>query len=637
MKLQIRNASVTLAGNTILEHVDFTINSGEHIAIVGPNGAGKTTLINAIINNELFDAGIGEEDFNITKIGEFNIGHLKQIEFKNTESTLLDEVREPFKDLIRMEEKIDSLVEEMGSSNSNEVIRKYTELQENFKMLGGYSYKKEYEIMLNKFGFSEEDKNKKICSFSGGEKTKIAFIKLLLRKPDLLILDEPTNHLDITTIEWLEEYLASYKGAIILVSHDRMFINNVANIIYDIDYGRVVRYSGNYTFFERAKKENYERLLKNYEVQQAEIKRLMSIYERFRSKPTKAKMALSKLHQVEKMDLIDKPNRIEMQTFKTNLDSITPSVKNVLSLSDVVIGYDRPLAKLNFEVIRGKKIGIIGANGSGKSTLLKTINGDITPIDGELSYGLHVSPGYFDQSLSFITKDDVLNEMLASNSELNESVARSALGSFLFKGEDVYKKLSILSGGEKVRLQLCKILYNKPNLLILDEPTNHLDIAGKEHLEEILSEYQGTIIFVSHDRYFVEKIANELIVFEESGAKYYPFGYDEYLTNVKKKTVPIPSKKVEKITTRAKEKNEIRENERNIRKELQKIENEIIKHETKINNLNQELFKSDTYNDVNKANSIGKNIQELESTLAELNIKWENLTDELLNKKNQED
>lgn len=631
MKLQIKNASVTLAGNTILEHVDFTVNSGEHIAIVGPNGAGKTTLLNAIIDNELFESGIGEEEFNITKIGEFSSGHLKQIEFKNEDATLLDEVREPFKDLIRMEEKIDSLVDEMSKSNSNETIKKYTELQESFKLLGGYSYRREYEIMLNKFGFKEEDKDKRIGSFSGGEKTKIAFIKLLLTKPNLLILDEPTNHLDITTIEWLEEYLGSYKGAIILVSHDRMFINNIANIIYDIDYGRVVRYSGNYTFFERAKKENYERLLKNYETQQAEIKRLMSIYERFRSKPTKAKMALSKLHQVEKMDLIDKPNKIEMQTFKTNLDSIVPSVKNVLSLKDVVIGYDKPLAKLNFQIIRGKKIGIIGANGIGKSTLLKTINGDLTPIDGEVSYGLHVLPGYFDQNLAFITNDDVLNEMLTSNSELTESTARSALGSFLFKGEDVFKKLSVLSGGEKVRLQLCKILYNKPNLLILDEPTNHLDIAGKEHLEEILSQYQGTIIFVSHDRYFVEKIANELIVFENGEANYYSFGYDEYLSKIKKKNVPIPSKKVEKITSKAKEKNETRENERNTRKELQRIENEIIKYETKINNLNQELFKSGTYNDINKASSIQKNIQELESMLAELNTKWENLTDELLN------
>lgn len=636
MKYSIKNGSVTLNGNTILEEVNFEVNSKEHIAIVGPNGAGKTTLLNAIINPELFDEGIGEEKFTITKIGEFNIGFLKQIEFKNDQELLIDIVREPFKDLINMESKIQTLVEEMNKNNSNELIKKYTDTLENFKLLGGYSYKKEYEVMLNKFGFTESDKAKPISSFSGGEKTKIAFIKLLLSKPDLLILDEPTNHLDIRTIEWLEEYLANYKGSIILVSHDRMFINNTASIIYDIDYGKVVRYNGNYSFYEKTKKANYEKLLHDYEAQQAEIKRLMAIYERFRNKPTKASMALSKLHQVEKMDLIDKPNKIDMKTFKTNLDSIEQSVKKVLVAKDLVIGYNEPLAKLNFEITRGKKIGIIGANGTGKSTLLKTLHGVITPIDGELSYGLKVLPGYFDQSLEFITDSNVLNEMREYNKDLTELQARSALGSFLFKGEDVYKNLSVLSGGEKVRLQLCKILYNKPNFLILDEPTNHMDIASKEHLEDILTEYKGTIIFVSHDRYFVEKIADELIVFEDNGATYYPFNYDEYLEKIKKKPPIVETKKVKKIVEKAKIKEDKREKKVSCEKELQSIENDIIKHESRIAILNQELFSSDVINDFNKINSIQSKIDNLNQELVELNNKWEQLTDEILNEKNQD-
>lgn len=636
MKYSIKNGSVTLNGNTILEEVNFEVNSKEHIAIVGPNGAGKTTLLNAIINPELFDEGIGEEKFTITKIGEFNIGFLKQIEFKNDQELLIDIVREPFKDLINMESKIQTLVEEMNKNNSNELIKKYTDTLENFKLLGGYSYKKEYEVMLNKFGFTESDKAKPISSFSGGEKTKIAFIKLLLSKPDLLILDEPTNHLDIRTIEWLEEYLANYKGSIILVSHDRMFINNTASIIYDIDYGKVVRYNGNYSFYEKTKKANYEKLLHDYEAQQAEIKRLMAIYERFRNKPTKASMALSKLHQVEKMDLIDKPNKIDMKTFKTNLDSIEQSVKKVLVAKDLVIGYNEPLAKLNFEITRGKKIGIIGANGTGKSTLLKTLHGVITPIDGELSYGLKVLPGYFDQSLEFITDSNVLNEMREYNKDLTELQARSALGSFLFKGEDVYKELSVLSGGEKVRLQLCKILYNKPNFLILDEPTNHMDIASKEHLEDILTEYKGTIIFVSHDRYFVEKIADELIVFEDNGATYYPFNYDEYLEKIKKKPPIVETKKVKKIVEKAKIKEDKREKRVSREKELQSIENDIIKHESRIATLNQELFSSDVINDFNKINSIQSKIDNLNQELVELNNKWEQLTDEILNEKNQD-
>ncbi len=636
MKYSIKNGSVTLNGNTILEEVNFEVNSKEHIAIVGPNGAGKTTLLNAIINPELFDEGIGEEKFTITKIGEFNIGFLKQIEFKNDQELLIDIVREPFKDLINMESKIQTLVEEMNKNNSNELIKKYTDTLENFKLLGGYSYKKEYEVMLNKFGFTESDKAKPISSFSGGEKTKIAFIKLLLSKPDLLILDEPTNHLDIRTIEWLEEYLANYKGSIILVSHDRMFINNIASIIYDIDYGKVVRYNGNYFFYEKTKKVNYEKLLHDYEAQQAEIKRLMAIYERFRNKPTKASMALSKLHQVEKMDLIGKPNKIDMKTFKTNLDSIEQSVKKVLVAKDLVIGYNEPLAKLNFEITRGKKIGIIGANGTGKSTLLKTLHGVITPIDGELSYGLKVLPGYFDQSLEFITDSNVLNEMREYNKDLTELQARSALGSFLFKGEDVYKDLSVLSGGEKVRLQLCKILYNKPNFLILDEPTNHMDIASKEHLEDILTEYKGTIIFVSHDRYFVEKIADELIVFEDNGATYYPFNYDEYLEKIKKKPPIVETKKVKKIVEKAKVKEDKREKKVSREKELQSIENDIIKHESRIATLNQELFSSDVINDFNKINSIQSKIDNLNQELVELNNKWEQLTDEILNEKNQD-
>lgn len=636
MKYSIKNGSVTLNGNTILEEVNFEINSREHVAVVGPNGAGKTTLLNAIINPELFDEGVGEEEFTITKIGEFNIGFLKQIEFKNDNESLINIVREPFKKLINMEKRIQTLVEEMNKNNSNELIKKYTDTMEEFKLLGGYSYKKEYEVMLNKFGFQESDKDKPISSFSGGEKTKIAFIKLLLSKPDLLILDEPTNHLDIKTIEWLEEYLANYKGSIIIVSHDRMFINNIANIIYDIDYGKVIRYNGNYSFFEKTKKVNYEKLLHDYEAQQNEIKRLMSIYERFRSKPTKAKMALSKLHQVEKMDLIDKPNRIDMKTFKTNLDSIEQSVKKVLVAKDLVIGYKDELAKLNFDIMRGKKIGVIGANGTGKSTLLKTLHGIITPIDGELSYGLKVLPGYFDQSLDFITDSCVLTEMREYNKELTELEARSALGSFLFKGDDVYKKLSVLSGGEKVRLQLCKILYNKPNFLILDEPTNHMDIASKEHLEDILSEYKGTIIFVSHDRYFVQKIADELIVFDDNEAIYYPFGYDEYLEKIKHKEVKVESKKTKKIVEKAKIKEEKIEKKVTREKELQLIENNIIKLESRIATLNQELFSSDIINDYNKINSIQTKIELLNQELAQLNENWSILTDEILKEKNQD-
>lgn len=632
MKLTITNGSITLSGNTILECVNIDINSGDKIAIVGRNGAGKTTLVKGIIDTSLFDEGIGDEKFSITKIGTFDIGYLKQVDFEDENVTLLDEVRKSFQELINMENKMNRLVEEMNTNNSDKLIKEYTDLQERYKLLGGYSYKKEYEIMLSKFGFIESDKDKKINEFSGGQKTKIAFIKLLLRKPDLLILDEPTNHLDITTIEWLEEYLKNYKKTLILISHDRMFLNNIVDTIYDIEYGSTVRYKGNYSYYEKEKQLRYERAVKDYEFQQKEIARLKAIYERFRYKPSKASLAMSRLHQLEKMDIIEKPNKIDTNTFRTNLSEIVPSVKQVLKANDLVIGYDKPLATVNLDIKRGKKIGVIGKNGIGKSTLLKTLHGLIEPLDGELSYGLKVNPGYFDQTL--IAQDSnntVLEEFMSYLPELFESQARSALGSFLFKGEDVYKKINVLSGGEKVRLQLCKILYNKPNFLILDEPTNHMDIVGKEHLENILSEYEGTIIFVSHDRYFVEKIADQLLVFEDDGVKFYPYGYEEYRNEQQKKKEEEIIEVKPAIKIKEKEQEILKVNTYNVKKDLNKIENEIIKLEVKIKELNEEMFKESVYSDISKSQSIKKKIEELNKELEEKNEKWLELTDIIMN------
>lgn len=628
MKLTIKNGSITLAGNTILEEVNIDINEGDKIAIVGRNGAGKTTLVKGIIDNSLFDEGIGEEKFAINKIGEFEIGYLQQIDFENENITLLEEIEKSFSDIKRIENKLSTYVEEMNKNNSDKLIREYTDLQERFKLLGGYSYKKEYEVMLKKFGFTDEDKKKKISEFSGGQKTKIAFIKLLLKKPDLLILDEPTNHLDITTIEWLEGYLKNYKKTIILISHDRMFLNNIVDTIYDIEYGKTIKYKGDYTYYEKEKQVRYDKALKDYEFQQKEIARLRTIYERFRFKPSKASLAMSRLHQLEKMDIIEKPNKIDTNTFKTNLSEITPSVKQVLKAKDLVIGYDTPLATINLDIIRGKKIGVIGKNGIGKSTLLKTLHGLITPLSGEVSYGLHVNPGYFDQSLIMKdSKNTVLSEFTQHVPEVLHEQARSALGSFLFKGDDVYKEINVLSGGEKVRLQLCKIFYNKPNFLILDEPTNHMDIVGKEHLENILIDYEGSVIFVSHDRYFIKKIADQLLVFEDDKVTFYPYGYDQYLREEKNKVVEeIPKKEVKKEV-----KEEVKVNTYNTKKELNKVENEIIKLEVKIQELSSELYKEEVYNDFNKSNSIKKKIENLNSELEEKNNIWLELTDLIMN------
>ncbi len=621
MKYTIKNAAISLNGEPILTDINFEITDTSHIAIVGRNGAGKTTLLNALIHNEMLEEGFLEEKFEIHKIGTCTIGYLEQITFNDEKRTLIEEIKKCYPELLELEQKLEKLVKKLEENSSEKTIGEYTTALDRFELLGGYSYQKEYEIMLKKFGFSESDKEKSISSFSGGERTKIAFLKLLLGKQDILLLDEPTNHLDIKAIEWLENYLKDYKKAFIIVSHDRMFLNNTVNTIYDISYKKVTKYIGNYEVYEKQKKENYEKTLKDYERQQKEIERLNALYEKFRAKPTKAKMALAKLHMIERMDKIERPLKTNEKTFKTNLNKMQPSGKNVLSLKDLEVGYDHTLAKFSLEIMQGQKIGVIGANGTGKSTLLKTLAGLIKPIKGHISFGYHVHIGYFDQNLEMINNEHtLLEEFKASFPECLESDARSALGAFLFSGNDVAKKINVLSGGEKVRLQLCKILYQKPNFLILDEPTNHLDLIGKQQLESILTDYKGTILFVSHDRYFVKKIASALIVFDDFGAKFYPYDYETY--KEKEKSLEKQSH-IELQIIPTKQKKNITNHTSDYKKELAKIDKEITKLEGEKKKWEKELYKEENYTDYQKINDLQQHIEEVEKKLSSLEKKWE--------------
>lgn len=520
MNLKITNGSVEYGAETILEEINIEIKDKEKIAIIGRNGAGKSTLLKAIINNDLLTQGTGEEKFNIYKEGNPVIGYLKQMEFEDDQITMIDEILKVYKPIINLEQKIEQIVEKMQTDKSEELAKEYSKAMDRYEFLDGYTYKKEYETAINKFGFSSEDKLKKISEFSGGQRTKIAFIKLLLSKPDILLLDEPTNHLDIETIEWLEQYLKNYSKSVVIVSHDRMFLNKIVNKVYEIEYGVTTAYSGNYTFFEEQKKINYEKQLKDYEYQQKEIKRLNDIVTRFKYKPTKAKMAMSKLKQIERMVKIEAPNKYDLTTFKTNFIIEKQSGKDVLFAKDLEIGYDKTLQKISLNVYRGQKIGIIGENGIGKSTLLKTLVGIIPKISGEFEFGHNVQIGYFDQQMALLDSEKtVLEDFSEEFPNLTTTELRNSLAAFMFYGEDVFKKINMLSGGEKVRLQLCKILKKGPNLLILDEPTNHMDIIGKESLELLLKEYTGTIIFVSHDRFFVNKIADTLLIFTKHQVK----------------------------------------------------------------------------------------------------------------------
>ena len=552
MLYQINNATVQFAADTVLDNIQFEIrNKNEKIAVVGRNGCGKTTLLK-LISGEVEMTRFDGVDSAISMTGSPTIGYLKQLTFDDDSVTLDTEIRKVFAPVIKMNERMEELVRLMNSEDyrsdstysailrnsgqcslslksHEELAAEYTALQEEFRDIGGYYYEKEYDTMLKRFGFSEEDKRRRLCEFSGGQRTKLAFIKLLLSKPDILLLDEPTNHLDISTIEWLEKYLKSYNRAVVVVSHDRMFLDKIVDTVYEIEHHRIRRYPGNYSTFVRLKKEAYDKQLKDHNAQQKEIERLEGIAERFMGKPTKVSMARSKLKAIEHMDIIEAPDKYDNKTFRAEFTPRIESGKDVLFVSSLAVGYDHPLAKVSFDIKRGERLGIIGGNGIGKSTLLKTLVDAVPALSGEYRYGTNVEIGYFDQQMAQYTSDKtVMDDFWDEYPTLTQTEVRNSLGALLFTGEEVFKEVRMLSGGEKVRLALAKIFKKKPNMLILDEPTNHMDIVGKETLESMLIDFPGTVIFVSHDRYFVKKVATKLLFMEEDKVRLYEFGYEQY-------------------------------------------------------------------------------------------------------------
>lgn len=529
MLYQISNGAVAFGDDVILHSIDFEIRNTEKIAIVGRNGCGKTTLLKLISGEVEMEKLDSDESAFIAKAGNPEIGYLKQIAFDDPDVTLEQEVRKCFVKMDERKAELARAAAELEHDYSDEKVARYTAMEEAFKDDGGYYYEKEYEVMIRKFGFSDDERKKPIRDFSGGQQTKIAFIKLLLSKPDILLLDEPTNHLDVTTIEWLEGYLKSYPKAVVVVSHDRMFLDNVVDVVYEIGYGTARRYPGNYTNFIARKKENYDKQMKDHIAQQKEIERLQRIVTRFKGKPTKTSMAQSKQKAIERMVIIEAPDKYDNKTFHANFQPEKETGNDVLYTSELAIGYDHPLSVVSLDLKRGEKLGILGGNGLGKSTFLKTIVGKIPALSGEYRFGTNVQIGYFDQQMAMYTSNKtVLDDFWDEYPNLTETEARNALGAFLFSGEDVFKNVNMLSGGEKVRLALCKILKTRPNVLVLDEPTNHMDIVGKETLESMLKDYKGTLIFVSHDRYFVKKVATQLLVFEDGTTNLYQFGYEQY-------------------------------------------------------------------------------------------------------------
>ncbi len=530
MVYQINNGLVKYASDVILDHINFEIRNTEKIAVVGRNGCGKTTLFKLIAGILPLDNLDSDENSWISKTGNTTIGFLQQISFENEDLTAEEELLKAFETLLEWKVKLEQLCIRMETDQSREVLESYSRILELFESFGGYTYQSEMETVVTKFGFALTDLKRPIRNFSGGQKTKLAFIRLLLSRPDVLLLDEPTNHLDLPTIEWLERYLKQYPKAVVIISHDRMFLDKISDVTYEIEHRKMTRYQGNYSAFVKQKRLNWDKQQKDYQLQQKEITRLMTLIEKYKHHPTKVAMTKSKLKQIEHMDRVEAPEKYDLKTFRAEFKPLRAGGQEVLKVNRLMIGYDKPLCEVSFELKKGQRLAVIGENGIGKSTLLKTLVKQVDPLEGAFFYGFQIDPGYFDQQLAQNENDrTVLEDFCEEFPDMLLSEARSALGCFLFTQDTVYKKVCQLSGGEKVRLSLAKILKKRPNLLILDEPTNHMDIVGKEALEAMLMNYEGTVLFVSHDRYFVQKIADSLLVLEKDKVNYYPFGYQEYI------------------------------------------------------------------------------------------------------------
>ena len=649
MQIKINNASFGFAGENLLENFSFEANTNDKIAIIGRNGSGKTTLLKILTGEiELHQPDNSPPVF--VKLGSPTIGTLKQMTFENEELTLLQELLKCYQNILDIEAKLNELQQKLETTYTDKLVNQFSKLHEEFERLDGYSYKSELSSVLASFGFSESDKTKKLCEFSGGQKTKIAFIKLVLSKPDLLLLDEPTNHLDIKAINWLENYISSYKKAVIIVSHDRAFLDNTINVVYEIEHKKLKRYVGNYSKFLQTKEEQYDSQLKMYEAQQREIADIKEFIERFRYKATKAAAVQSRVKYLEKLEIIPMPQKSDNKAFHSNIKPNVESGSEVLNCVNLKIGYDKntPLSTVNVKVLRGERLGIIGGNGLGKSTLLNTLAEKLKPISGHFKFGYNVEIGYFEQLASKSESNKTLyQEFSETFPKLNDREVRSSLGAFLFSGNDVNKKLSSLSGGELVRFELCKIFERKPNVLILDEPTNHMDITSKETLENLILRYKGTVVFVSHDRYFVSKIATKLLIFENGETKVFDGTFKEYSdpntkkveeitkqieAKPKKEKIEYPidydePKEIDPILTMSAY--ELRKERSRTENQIKKFEQKSAEAEEKLKNLNNDFVDPEIASDFVKLMDIQSEMEKTQNQIDKFAEDWMQATEKL--------
>lgn len=630
--LQASNLTKSYSGENIFSNVKFEVKSNDRIAIVGRNGAGKTTLMKILAGTEDYDSG----HLSIAK--HVNVGYLTQQMTLNAEGTVYEAMKKPFLHIERMQQELNNIATYLSEQSENahsdayqEKLAEYERLQHKFESQDGYLYETKIKSVLTGLNFTEEDFHKKIDSFSGGQKTRLALAEMLLHNPDLLLLDEPTNHLDMDTTAWLENYLTTYSGAIVIISHDRYFLDKVVNTVYDVALGQVTKYVGNYSKFIELRDQFYDKMQAEYERQQAEIKRLETFVQKNITRASTSGMAKSRRKVLEKMTKIDMPKQDDhSMNLRFTIEKETGN--DVLRCSDLAIGYTTPLAtNINFDVSKQDAIAFIGPNGIGKTTLIKTIAKLLKPLAGNVHYGANLSIGYYDQKQAeFSSNNTVLEELWQYYPTMPEKEIRTVLGRFLFVQDDVKKIINDLSGGEKARLQLAKLSLENHNVLILDEPTNHLDIDAKEVLEDALIHYPGTLLFVSHDRYFINKLATKVFHMDTAGGRMFLGDYS-YFIEKEEERMAILAHQAEEETKSVNKENDydaFKANQKEIRKlerQKEKLETQIEANEERINEIELELTKPEVFSDIDKANTFNEELIKLNTENEKLLEEWSDI------------
>ncbi|MDQ0163660.1 ATP-binding cassette subfamily F protein 3 [Bacillus alveayuensis] len=642
--LQLNQVTKYFGSNLILSNIKLEVQTRDKIALVGRNGAGKSTLLKIISGELSYDSG------EIIKPKDISIGFLAQNTGLESTKSIWDEMLTVFSDIRQLEKDMRKLEEQMSTCDPSRnpsayerLLKEYDDMLYTFKEKGGYQYEADIRSILHGLGFQEYSYDTPISSLSGGQKTRLALGKLLLTKPDLLVLDEPTNHLDIETLQWLEQYLQSYQRAVLIVSHDRYFLDKVVNIVYEISHTECTKYVGNYSRYLKQKAEKYERELKLYEKQQDEIARMKDFIQRNLARASTTKRAQSRRKMLEKMDVIDKPQGDE-KSAQFSFEIEKQSGHDVLKAKNISVTYDGKspiISDVSFSITRGEVIALIGPNGIGKSTLLKAIVKRIKPFSGEFQFGANVTIGYYDQEQADLTSNKcVLDELWDEYPQKTEKEIRTILGNFLFSGDDVMKNVSSLSGGEKARLALAKLMMQKANFLILDEPTNHLDLDSKEVLENALIDYPGTILFVSHDRYFINRIATKVFELSKDGITEYLGDYDYYVSKKEemeelqkleqqKETIITTTNELAKQGKLSYEKEkELKKRERQRQRKIEEMEKEIARLEEKIVKNDELLCDPVIYQNHERVQEIHHENEKLKERIDQLMEEWENLIEE---------